>query len=273
MCARRIVFRTLLNALGRWREVLGEVERLRPRMAELPETGEAEEAVHPWNVREGLLDTGHTAALGLEDWPAALELNAEILRSQAERGADEAELAATRFNDSFPLLRLRRFGEARALLEACRRVFEKEGQIGLLGKVLSALAILEAEQGDPAGAARFEAVALRYSYQAGDPEDCAISHNNLANYLERSGAAAEEGLAQRLAAGAILFQIGSGNLAILLSNLARSPLPPAPPPFDEVAERVEATDGVRFRDLFARLPAQAPDGDAALAEVWRLVEA
>jgi hypothetical protein len=32
-------------------------------------------------------------------------------------------------------------------------------------------------------------------------------------------------------------------------------------------------DGVRFRELFARLPARAPDRDAALAEVWRLVEA
>jgi hypothetical protein len=64
----------------------------------------------------------------------------------------------------------------------------------------------------------------------------------------------------------------SGLLSTTLSNLARSDLPPAPPTFAAVAEEVERVEGVRFRALFERLPRTAPDGDAAIAAVWRLVE-
>lgn len=261
----------LLNALGRYREVLEEVEGLRARMAELPETSEAEEAVDPWQVREGLLDTGRFAAQELQDWQAALDLNAKKFRSQADRGAGEVELAATRFNDYGPLLRLGRFEDARELLEACRRSFEEAGEIASLGKVLSALADLEAELGNPAAAVGFEEVALRYKYQAGEPDACAISHNNLANYLQRGEAGAEAVLAHRLAAGVIRIQISSGLLSSTLRNLARSSLPPEPPSFDEVVEQVERLEGAHFRELFERLPRTAPDGDAAIAEVWRLV--
>lgn len=263
----------LLNALGRYDEVLAAVEDLRRRMAELPEQGEAEEAVNPWNVRETLLDTGRSAALKLGRWQAALDLSAEVLRAKLARSAGEVELAAARANDYGPLLRLGRLAEARRLLEACRRTFETAGQVARLGKVLSALADLEDAEGDPRGAARFEGAALRYRYQAGEPEDCAISHNNLSNYFERSSAPPTAILAHRLADALICFQTVSGTLAITLRNLARTPLPPTPPPFAEVATQVEEMDGVRFRELFARLPSRAPDGDAALAEVWRLVEA
>ena len=48
----------LLADLGRYDEVLAEVEALRPRMDALPLTGTQDEAVTPWNVREVLLDTG-----------------------------------------------------------------------------------------------------------------------------------------------------------------------------------------------------------------------
>jgi hypothetical protein len=63
----------------------------------------------------------------------------------------------------------------------------------------------------------------------------------------------------------------SGLLPTTLRNLAKSDLPPAPPPFAAVAGRVEEVDGVRFRGLFEHLPRTAPDGDAALAAVWQLV--
>ena len=35
---------------------------------------------------------------------------------------------------------------------------------------------------------------------------------------------------------------------------------------------VEQVAGVRFRDLFGRLPARAPDGDTAIAAVWKLAK-
>jgi Asp-tRNA(Asn)/Glu-tRNA(Gln) amidotransferase A subunit family amidase len=34
---------------------------------------------------------------------------------------------------------------------------------------------------------------------------------------------------------------------------------------------VEQIEGVRFRELFVRLPARASDGDAAIAAVWQMV--
>jgi hypothetical protein len=92
----------VLNAMGRYQEVLDRVEALRPEMAALPEPEESDASINPWNVQEGLLNTGHTAALGLERWKQALALNAERLEVKEGRGAGALELARTRFNDLFP---------------------------------------------------------------------------------------------------------------------------------------------------------------------------
>jgi tetratricopeptide (TPR) repeat protein len=260
----------VLAAMGHYAEVLAAVEKLRPQLKALPEQSDAEENANPWNVREGLLDTGCSAAMRLEQWEIALALNAEILDYTRQRGADEVELARTAFNDYGPLLRLKRYRNARALLEGCRAVDERVGDIVDLGRDYTALADLEDKEGNRPAAVRFEQLALRYSYQAGQPEDCAISHHNLANYLERSNAALETVLAHRLAAGAIRAQIGSGMLPTIIRNIAISPMPPAPPPFEQVCAVVEQVVGVRFRELFTRLPQRAPSGDAAIAAVWEM---
>ena len=261
----------VLAAMGRYDEVLAEVESLRPKMDALPLESEVKQTVNPWNVRETLLDTGHTAALYSERWETALALNAEVVKVTQAHGADALEVARTRFNDYFPLLRLGRYHDARTLLMNCRAVFEAERHIEMLGKVYSALADLELKTGGRAAATRFEEVALGYSYQAGDPEPCAISHHNLAIYLERQGADLGTVLAHRLAAAAIRLQMQSGLLPTTLRNLVRSALPPNPPAFAEVVRRVEAIEGVRFQALFERLPRTAPDGDAAIAAVWQRV--
>jgi tetratricopeptide (TPR) repeat protein len=261
----------VLNAMGRYAEVLAAVGALRPKLDALPLEGEAEETVNPWNVRETLLDTGHTAALYSERWDAALALNAERVQAKQARGADALEVARTRFNDYFPLLRLCRYADVRGLLLGCRAVFEAERDFANLGKVYGALADLEEETGGRPAAVRFQEIALGYKYQAGQPEDCAISHHNLANYLERSGADPAAVLAHRLAAATIFLQAGSGHLRTVVDNLVKTGLPAAPPTFAAVAGRVEAIEGVRFRPLFERLPCTAADGDAAIAAVWRLV--
>jgi hypothetical protein len=216
------------------------------------------------------LDTGRKAARDTKQWETALSLNAEIVKVTLARGADELEVARTRFNDYFPLLRLRRYDEARDLLLSCRAVFEAERHIESLGKVYSALADLEDMTGGRAAAVRFEEVALAYKYQAAEPESCAGSHHNLADYLERQGGDPTVVLAHGLAAATIWLQMQSGQLQLMVNNLAISDLPPALPAFAEVAQRVEAIEGVRFRALFERLPRTAPDGDAAIATVWRL---
>jgi tetratricopeptide (TPR) repeat protein len=264
----------VLAALGRYEEVLEEVARLRVRMEGLSMESEAEETANPWNVREALLDTGHSAAVYSERWERALALNAEIVEVTRARGADALELTRRRFNDYGPLLSLERYDEARELLLGCRAVFEDERDVLGLGKVYSALAELEHRTGNRAAAVRFEQVALGYKYRAGQPEICAISHNNLAEHLARRGADAADAadvLAHRLAAAAIWLQTRSGQIRLALGNLAKSDLPPAPPAFAAVARRVERIEGVRFRALFERLPSRVPDGDAAIAAVWELV--
>ena len=259
----------ILNALGRYDDVLEAVEALRTKLAALPEQRELEEAVNPWNVREGLLDTGREAALRGEHYGEALALNAEIVQYRKQRGASALELARTRYNDSGALLRLARYKDARQLLLDCRAVFEAERDIEYLGKVWSALADLADKTGDQADAVRFEEIALAYKYQAGRPESCAVSHNNLANSLQRSGKDTETVLAHRLAAVAMALQMQSGHLPIFLRNLANTERPAASPSFDSVADTVEQVDGVRFRAMFGRLPSTAADGDAAIATVWQ----
>ncbi len=260
----------LLNALGRYGEVREAVQELRPQMAALPQVGEADEAVMPWNVRETLLDTGHTAALGLEDFEGALDLNEEIELSKRARGAGALEQASTRFNDYGPLLSLGRLGEARELLLDCRRVFEAERHPACLGKVFSALANLEDKTGAPDKAAGFERVALGYKYQVGDPACCSISHHNLANYLVRSAGANALALAHRLAAAVLRVQIRAGKLSVMLQALAADDLAPSPPAFADVVRQVEALPGVRLAALFERLPRTFADGDAALAAIWQM---
>ncbi len=263
----------VLAAMGHDDEVLDAVEALRPQMQALPLLGEAEEAVHPWNVREPLLDIGRSAAMHSQRWETALALNAEIVEAKQVRGASALEVAGNRFNDYGPLLRLRRDDAARTLLRDCRAVFEAERAVRELGAVYSALADLEDKSGDRAAAVRFEEVALGYKYQAGAPEPCAISHHNLASYLERQGADAATVLAQRLAAATIGLQTQSGALPSIVRNLAIAGLPPTPPAFAAVVEGVEAMAGARFRALFDSLPRTLPDGDAAIDAVWSLVQA
>lgn len=266
----------LLNALGRYDEVPAAVQELRQEMAALPEESEQEEAAVPWNVREGILDAGRSAAMRLERWEDALALSTEIVVSTEARGAPPLEVARARFNDYGPLLSLRRYGEARALLDACRQAFEREKYLLGLGSVFSALADLEDELGHYKQAEAFEETALRYTYLCGDPEDCAISHNNLSTYQKRSGGERKTALAHRLAAGVIGLQSASGRLTVRLRNLAIdfAEFAPEPPPFpasfDEMCDIVERVEGVRFRELFDRLPQRAASGDGALQAVIEL---
>ena len=184
-------------------------------------------------------------------------------------------MASTRFNDYGPLLRLGHYEEVRTLLHTCQAIFEAEHDIEKLGKVFSALATLEDKLGHQSQAIDFGETALRYTYLAGSPEDCAISHHNLSNYLQRAGRDRKVALAHRLAAGVIRLQTGDGRLTSTLQNLARDfaefapDLPLLPDDFDEMCRLVEAVEGVRFRELFECLPRRAATGDAALAAVYQ----
>jgi tetratricopeptide (TPR) repeat protein len=133
------------------------------------------------------LDVGRQADYAREDWESALRRLDTVL--EVKRALERAveDIARDRFNRANVLLRLGRFGEARAELEDCLQVFQ--GMPKESSSVLSSLAELFFRQGDVPQAITQERRALAVREQLPDPADRAISHNNLANYLERQGAA------------------------------------------------------------------------------------
>lgn len=157
-------------------------------------------------------------------------------------------------------------------MEYSRTVIDRAHAVYELGIIYSALADLEDVEGRPASAARFEQAALRYGYQVGQPEDCAVSHEGLANYIEHAGGQPNLVLAHRLACAIIRLQISSGYLAPSIHNLVLSILPPVPPSFAQVCNIVEQIEGVRFQEMFAQLPKKAPDGDAAIQMIWAMAK-
>ena len=267
----------LLNELGRYDEVLAEVEALRPRMDALPLTGTLNEAVSPWNVRETLLGTGRQAAMQLGRWEQALSLNAEVVTYKRARSASALEVARSRYNDYTPLIGLGRYGETHALLMECREVFESEGDLRGLGKVFTSLADREDKLDHRDRAIRHEQTALRYSYAVGEPGDCAISHFNLADYLIRGGGPATDSLAHRLACALIEYQSAAGGLTMTLQALSRDLAsfapgePPLPADFAALCATVDQVEGVDLAALFHRLPkTRAATGDDALRQVLDL---
>ena len=135
-------------------------------------------------------------------------------------GEGEHELARTRFNRYGPLLRLGRLEEAQRVLESCLAVFRGAGDLPSESKAISALADLWAEREDPKQAAGLERQALAVRNRLSDLAGRTISHGNLANYLDREGAAKEAAL-HRLAAIAYELVIGLGyDLKRDLRNLA-----------------------------------------------------
>jgi tetratricopeptide (TPR) repeat protein len=246
-------------------------------MKGLPESHGENETVEPWHVKEALLDTGREAALRLQRWQEALSLNEEVIQITVSRGATALEVARTRYNDYGPLLRLQRFDEARRLLHQCLAVFEQAGDTEVLGIVHDAIANLECELQHFQEAVRHEGTALRLEYSALLPKACAMSHFNLANYLIRTNADTRLALAHRLASVLISYQTNDGELPRRLNavrkDLALVSPGELPASFDELCRLVEQTEGVRFRDLFSRLPQRAASGDEALRTVLEMARA
>src|SRR5690242_3362795 len=111
-------------------------------MRDLPEQAAANETATPWNVREATLNLGAHAAIALQRWQDALDLNAADVASSEQRGAGAHAIARTRFVAHGPLLRLGRLDEAEQLLLDCQQAFEDANDVEWLAKVLSARADL-----------------------------------------------------------------------------------------------------------------------------------
>lgn len=143
-----------------------------------------------------------------QDWESALrrlDATQEVQRS-LERPAEY--ICATGFNRVNVLKNLGRFGEARAELEGCLQLFQSNPAMN--AKVLSTLANLFDKQKDVAQAIIQERRALALCEQLPAPADRAISHNNLAIYLERHGTPSSLAESPRHPLAAISYFLAAG---------------------------------------------------------------
>jgi hypothetical protein len=267
----------IMNVLRQYNEVLAEVETLRARMTSLPDYTVQADPVDPWNVREVILDAAQVAAVRSGRWEQALALVDEIATLKRARGAIVLDLTRARFHAIDPLLGLRRYEEAQQLLTECQNVFVEEGRPGYLARLFSAMANLEHQLGHSDRAIAHEQTALRYDYITGHQGECAISHFNLANYLVHDGGSPGLALAHRLAATVIDLQADgrwlpqpSPKLSRQLASFGSRPAE-VPSSFAELCRIVEQVEGVKFAELFARLPTTlAASGDEALKNVLKM---
>jgi tetratricopeptide (TPR) repeat protein len=248
----------VLTGMGEHGQVLADATALLDRLDAMS-AGPGPIGVQMWNLRETVADTARSAALALRSWAEALEFSRKVQDSKHRRGASLHDRTRTRFNDYFPLLRLRRFDEAEAVLLACQQVFDDAGDIPTLGVVYSARADLEAQRGRHGEAIRWEESALRYKYQRPEPELVAVSHNNLATHLVAAGRAGREVLGHRLAG--LLLRRATGragtyytdNVQLLGDDLRRYGDAALPTDADQVVHVVQQVAGVRFGEVFASL--------------------
>jgi len=262
----------ILYRLGETARVLAEVQQLRVRTADLPDQQGPNDTIHPFNVRETILNLGALAARDLGRWQLALDLTAEQAASVQRRGGGDHAVALTRFNAYPSLLELGRLDEADRLLRACQQVFEQSEDIGMLAKTLTARAILEARRGHHTQAADLQRAALRLTYPRPDPREVGVAHHSLANRLTATAAPAGQVLGHRLAA-ALLFHLTdmAGELTVtmraLAEDLRRYPDSAPPASLAELAAVVEQVDGVRYTILIGALAADPGQIDVVLAEL------
>ncbi len=157
----------------------------------------------------GALDIATDADFAREDWTAALgHIDASLAVKRALQ-RPEQEIATTRMNRANVLVEFpERYGEAQAELEACLALFQDKPDWA--AKVLGSLADLFAHQGDLAQAIAQQRRALAICETLPDPADRAISHNNLANYLERRGTPADVSDSTRHRLAALVYHLVAG---------------------------------------------------------------
>lgn len=156
----------------------------------------------------GALDIARQAAVAQEDWPMALARLDSVLAAKQALHRPYFDLAVTRFNRASVLIALERYTLAQAELEACLTLFATDHYA--LAKVLSALADLFAAQGDARQAILQERRALALRDGVANPRDRAISHNNLARYLQSSAEAHATPEAAQHQLAALLYQLCAG---------------------------------------------------------------
>src|SRR5262249_38058242 len=151
-------------------------------------------------------------------------------------------------------------------LLACQQVYEDQGDLARLAKVLAARAGLEAQRGNLAAALVLQQTAIRFNYTRPDPDNIAAGHNNLAVYLDQTGSDPAAQRAHRLAAAPIRQLTGmayglANTIRALAGDLRRDTGGQhLPVTLEEVIAAADQTEGVHFGQLITALQ---PDRQAA----------
>jgi len=199
---------------GRAEEALPQVEE---RLAQLEawwqrhRSGQAvPEAPDFEHLSRGVISTLDVAALAHRaqgDWESALRCIDATLKIERALQRPEDDIAGDRMNRAVALRRLGRVAEAKAELEECLQVFQNDP--AMRAKVLGSLARLFDGQGDVPQAIAQQRRALALCEQLPNPYDRALSHNNLALYLERSGTLSALAESSRHQLAALVYRLVS----------------------------------------------------------------
>jgi tetratricopeptide (TPR) repeat protein len=154
------------------------------------------------------LDIATNAHFAQEDWKLALRRLDAILEVKRALNRPAEDSAATRGNRANVLMELGCFGEAKVELETCLQVFQNDP--ANRATALSSLAGLFNKHSDVPQAIIQERRALALRVLLPDPQDRAISHNNLADYLECSGTSSALAESHRHQLAALIYRVVSG---------------------------------------------------------------
>ncbi|MEK7831079.1 MAG: hypothetical protein AAB401_08340, partial [Acidobacteriota bacterium] len=154
------------------------------------------------------LNIATQAHFAQQDWEAALPRVDASLAVERALDLPPEDIAVSRMNRANVLGNLGLFGQAQAELEACLQINQHDPAKS--SALLSSLAGLFEKQGDVTQAIRQERRALVLREQLPDPSDRALSHNNLAIYLERSGPPAALVESPRHMLAALVYRLVAG---------------------------------------------------------------
>ena len=139
----------------------------------------------------GALGIARAANVELDRWQASLALQDEIEGTERALGYGEHQLAISRMNRYWPLLKLGKVDDAMAVLVECREVYREVGDETRELRAIGAQADVWNRLGDSHQAVALAQRVLALSERLPSPNDRAISHLNLSIYLHNEGLRAE----------------------------------------------------------------------------------
>lgn len=156
----------------------------------------------------GAIDIATHAARAKRDWASLLLHIETMLEVKQALKRPAQDIAIDRFNRANVLGELQRFDEARSELETCLGVFQ--GDPANSSAVLGSLAGLFYQQGDLTQAIQQQRRALALFANLPNSQDRAISHNNLAGYLEKTTQPNNVAESRYLQLAALLYRLCAG---------------------------------------------------------------